>query len=283
MARRFHFPPRKSILIRMKSPKESSLDRKLLDAATGEARRAAEMLIADEEVQALQEYANTVSIRRLNFNDHGPVHMRKVALNALRMLDLLAAGGVKPSLEADGAGTMDDSGVAVLMAAFLHDVGMSVGRQNHEQNSAILAGPIIARMLKALYPAEVARRIAIQCVALEGIEGHMATQRIHSMEAGLILVADGCDMEKGRSRIPMMLSVEPRVGDIHQYSAAAISRVTIEPGEHRPIRIDILMDESVGFFQVEEVLLQKVNMSPVKPHIELYAAVEGQPPRRYLG
>jgi len=267
----------------MKSPKETSLDRKLLDAASGEAKRAAAILIADAEIQALHEYANVVAIRRLNYNDHGPVHMRKVALNALLMLDLLHAGGIKTSLESDGVGSLEDSRVAVLMAAFLHDVGMSVGRQNHELNSAILSEPIISRILLALYPDDVMRRTSIKCLAIEGIEGHMATQRIHSIEAGLILVADGCDMEKGRSRIPMMLSVEPRVGDIHQYSAAAISRVTIGPGEHRPIRIDITMDESVGFFQVEEVLLQKVNMSPVKPHIELYAAVEGQAPRRYLG
>jgi len=209
--------------------------------------------------------------------------MRKVALNALAMLDLLRSAGVKTSLEAEAAGSADDSSVAVLMAAFLHDIGMSVGRQHHELNSAILAEPILTRLLTSLYPEEVMRRTTIKCLAIEGIEGHMATQRIHSMEAGLILVADGCDMEKGRSRIPMMLSVEPRVGDIHQYSAAAISRVSLGPGERRPIRIDVAMDESVGFFQVEEVLLQKVNMSPVKPHIELYAAVHGQEPRRYLG
>ncbi|MBU0929044.1 MAG: phosphohydrolase [Spirochaetes bacterium] len=267
----------------MRSPKETSLDKKLLDSVSGEARRAAEALIADEEVQALQEYANVVSIRRLNYNDHGPVHMRKVALNAMLMLDLLAAGGVKTSLETDGAGTVEDSRVAVLLAAFLHDVGMSVGRQHHETNSAILSEPIISRLLADLYPRDVMRRTAIKCLAIEGIEGHMATQRIHSIEAGLILVADGCDMEKGRSRIPMMLSIEPRVGDIHQYSAAAITKVDIGPGEHRPIRISIAMRESVGFFQVEEVLLQKVNMSPVKPQIELLAAVEGQAPRRYLG
>jgi len=267
----------------MKSPKETSLERKLLEAARGEALRAAELLIADEEAQALQEYANVVSIRRLNFNDHGPVHMRTVAINALRMLDLLQAAAVKTSLETNGAGSIEDSRVAVLMAAFLHDVGMSIGRQNHEMNSAILAAPIIDRILQVMYPGETMRRSAIKCLALEGIEGHMATMRIHSVEAGLILVADGCDMEKGRSRIPLMLSVEPRVGDIHQYSAAAISKVTIGPGEHRPIRIDVSMEESVGFFQVEEVLLQKINMSPVKPMIELYAAVSGQPPRRYLG
>ena len=31
------------------------------------------------------------------------------------------------------------------------------------------------------------------------------------------------------------------------------------------------MSESVGFFQVEEVLITKINSSPIKDYIELYA------------
>jgi len=267
----------------MKSPKENALDRRILAMTSGLARKAAEAMLADDEIQELQEYANSVAIRRLGYNDHGPVHMRTVVINALAMLDLLYAAGIKGSLDAEDAGSADDGRVAVMLAAFLHDVGMSVGRQNHEINSAIFAAPVLGRLLAELYPDDMRARVAVRSVAIEGIEGHMATQRIHSMEAGLILVADGCDMEKGRSRIPMMLSTEPRVGDIHQYSAAAIERVSITRGEHRPIRIEVNMSESVGFFQVEEVLLAKVNMSPVKPHIELLAAVGDQPARRYLG
>lgn len=267
----------------MKSPKENTLDRRILSMTSGLSHELALVLVVDEEIQELQEYANTVSIRRLNYNDHGPVHMRKVVINALVMLDLLHESGLKTSLEADEVGTIEDSRVAIMLSAFLHDIGMSVGRQNHEMNSAILAAPVIARVLEGLYPKDMRRRVAVRSMALEGIEGHMATQRIHSIEAGLILVADGCDMEKGRSRIPMMLSNEPRAGDIHQYSAAAISRVSIEKGEHRPIRIEVSMRESVGFFQIEEVLLQKVNMSPVKPYVELLGTVEGQDSRRYLG
>ena len=221
--------------------------------------------------------------RSLNFNDHGPVHMRKVVINALTMLELLHNAGVRTSLEHDEAGDIDDSRAAVMLACFLHDIGMSVGRQNHEINSAILGLPVITRILEQFYPDSVRKRVAVRSMAIEGIEGHMATQRIHSMEAGLILVADGCDMEKGRSRIPMLLSTEPRVGDIHQYSSAAIHKVTIAGGEKRPIRIEAHMSESVGFFQIEEVLLHKVNMSPVKPYIELFGIVDGQEPRRYLG
>ena len=35
-------------------------------------------LINDTEIQAVQDFANKVSITRLGFNDHGPVHMRTV-------------------------------------------------------------------------------------------------------------------------------------------------------------------------------------------------------------
>jgi len=267
----------------MKSPKELSLDRSLLDATSGSVRALAELLLADEEVAELQDYANAVAIRRLGFNDHGPVHMRKVALNALAMAGLLGKSGVSLSLERDEAGSREDSLEAILLAAFLHDIGMSIGRQNHEQTGALLAQPVIERLLATLHPGEIRRRVTIRSMALEGILGHMATQRIHSIEAGLVLVADGCDMERGRSRIPMLLSTEPRVGDIHQYSAASVQRVSIGPGERLPIRISVEMTESVGFFQVEEVLLQKVAASPAKGFIELVASVSGAEPKRYLG
>lgn len=267
----------------MKSPKELSLDRRLLDATSGSVRALAERLLADEEAAELQDYANAVAIRRLGFNDHGPVHMRKVALNALAMAALLGEASVPLSLERDEAGTREDSLEAILLAAFLHDIGMSIGRQNHEQTGALLAQPIIDRLLQALHPGETRRRVTIRSMALEGILGHMATQRIHSVEAGLVLVADGCDMERGRSRIPMLLSTEPRVGDIHQYSAASVERVAIGAGERLPIRISVEMTESVGFFQVEEVLLQKVAASPAKGYIELVASVAGAEPKRYLG
>ncbi len=267
----------------VKSPKEQSLDKRILGMTQGRTRRLAELLLADSEVQALQDYANQVSIRRLGFNDHGPVHMRKVAINALVMASLLRDAGVRLSLEIEEAGDAEDSAAALLIAAMLHDVGMSVGRQNHELNSAILAAPVATRLLETSYPDEMQKRVILRSLTLECIEGHMATQRVHSLEAGLILIADGCDMEKGRSRIPMLLGNEPRAGDIHQYSAASIERVDIERGARLPIKISVEMTESVGFFQVEEVLLQKLAMSPAKGFVELEAQVRGEEPRRYLG
>lgn len=230
----------------------------------------------------MQDYSNVVSIRRLSFNDHGPVHMRQVAYNAIKALVILHEAGIRTSLEEDGAGDFEDSLASVLLAGFLHDLGMTVGREIHERTSAILASPIIDRLLLQLLPDDLRRRVIIRSMALEGILGHMGTTRVHSLEAGLILVGDGCDMTKGRARISMALSDHPHVGDIHKYSANAILRVRILPGEEKPLRIDVEMEADVGFFQVEEVLMQKLSMSPARSLIELYAGVSGLARKRYL-
>ena len=268
---------------RMKSPKQLGLDSEIRGRMVGVAQKAAAILLDDPEVQHLQEYANVVSIKRLGFNDHGPVHMRTVVLNALSMADLLHKAGIKLSLEADEVGSYEDSIVALMTAGMLHDIGMTVGRADHEHASVELALPLIDRVLREVYGEDIGKRVVVRSMALECIVGHMATQKIHSLEAGLLLVADGCDMEKGRARIPMMIATESRMGDIHKYSASAIEEVRIEKGAKRPVRITVEMKATVGFFQVEEVLLHKIESSPAKPFIELYAGVIGTKSKCYLG
>lgn len=266
----------------MKSPLENHLDKELLGMLEGTPLDIARKLCNDEEIHTYQELANTVSIKRMGFNDHGPVHMRKVAINAMRMFNLLMEAGIRTSLVREDSGNEDDSRIAVLLASFLHDIGMSVGRQNHEMSSVILANNLMERLLLDTFPEQTARRIAIKSVALEGIMGHMTHHAIHTLEAGIILIADGCDMEKGRARIPMLLNQESRVGDIHKYSSASVEKVTIEKGGERPVKITVEMSASVGFFQVEEVLIGKVMASTVKKHIELYAFVSGRDIKRYI-
>ena len=148
--------------------------------------------------------------------------------------------------------------------------------------SVILAKSIIERTLMHLFPDNFHKRVVIKSLAIEAIVGHMASKKIHSIEAGIILIADGCDMTKGRARIPMALNKTPKVGDIHKYSANAIERIGIHHGEKKPIRIDIEMSGEVGFFQIEEVLLTKIESSPAKQFVELYAGVQGQEPKCYL-
>lgn len=268
----------------MKSVKEISTESKILDRLKHhpEALELATYLFNDDELQEMQDYANNVSIRRLGFNDHGPVHMRQVAGNAIKMLNILHDFGIKTSLEEEQIGVFEDSMCAVILAGLMHDLGMATGRQGHEEMSVLLAQPIIDRALMHVFPNDLHRRVIIKSVASEAIIGHMSTRKIHSIEAGIILVADGCDMTKGRARIPMAINHTPRVGDIHKYSANAINRIGIHHGEKKPIKIDIEMSADVGFFQIEEVLLTKIDSSPAKQFIELYAGVAGQERKCYL-
>ncbi len=265
-----------------KSTKEIEVENKILTILSGKPAMAASLVFNDEEARALRNYANTVSIKRLGFNDHGPVHMNKTALNALTMFDILSKNGIKFNLEEEKIATAEDSKVAVLVSSLLHDVGMSVGRENHELIGVVFSAPIIERTLSMIYDKDIEKKTIVQSLIFEGIAGHMATQDIHSLEAGLVSIGDGCDMEKGRARIIFLLSRTPQVGDIHKYSANSIQNVEIVKGEEKPIRIIVEMSESVGFFQIEEVLFPKILSNPVKPYIELYGKVTGEEMRRYL-
>ncbi len=268
----------------MKSAKEISIENKILKRLEDNetCTKLVKILFADEELQYLQEYANIVSIKRLGFNDHGPVHMRQVALNAIKMLNILKKSEIKTSLEKEEAGNFDDSMCAVILAGSMHDLGMAISRQGHEDMSVILAQPIIERTLLNIFPDDLQRRTVIKALTIESIVGHMSSRKIHSIEAGIVLIADGCDMTKGRARIPLAISSSPKVGDIHKYSANAINRISICKGERKPIRIEVEMSAEVGFFQVEEVLLTKIDSSPAKQYVELYAGVADCDKKCYL-
>lgn len=275
-----------------KSPKEVTLESKLLKLVDNIIERSGDKddlpnqlikeLLENEEIKAIHDYANTVSITRLGLNDHGPVHMKTVCHNALKMLSILHDAGVKTSLETESVGTFADSISAVMLAAMLHDAGMTIARKGHELYSGIVTYNIIKDVLIKVLPEDIRRRTIIQSVAMEGILGHMTTNPIHSIEAGLILIADGCDMTKGRARITLEIPSKPTEGDIHKYSANSIEKVKIRHGKDRPVKIEVHMKSEVGFFQVEEVLIPKIQSSPAKHLVELYAGVEGEDMKKYI-
>ena len=194
-----------------KSPKEIQVEEKITDLVTkivdGQTSgddlpiRLWNSLRNNQEIAAIQEYANMVSIGRLGLNDHGPVHMKTVCRNALKMLSILHTAGIQTSLEKENIGTFADSVAAVMLASLLHDSGMTIGRKGHELYSGIISYSIIEKVLSQLLPEDcnILRRTIIRSIAIEGIIGHMATHPIHSVEAGIILIADGCDMTKGQT------------------------------------------------------------------------------------
>ena len=162
----------------IRSAKELSLEKKILGAlkaldSAGKALEATEIILTDEEIQYTQEYANNVSITRLGFNDHGPVHMRVVVLNAINMMGLLRQAGIKTSLEQEGVGDFADSLIGVIFAAMLHDLGMCVSRHEHELHSAYMAAPLLDRLLSNVFPDNLRKKVTVRSLALEGISGHM--------------------------------------------------------------------------------------------------------------
>src|SRR5205823_10491052 len=85
-----------------------------------------EAVNADEELFALWRCSNVIAVDRLGMSDHGPVHVRIVANIALRLLRLLMSQGIEAAAVRDYHLTPHDAEVIVVLAALLHDVGMSI-------------------------------------------------------------------------------------------------------------------------------------------------------------
>lgn len=264
-----------------KSKRERELDRLLIErAGPGKLGAVVKHLVKDTLIGSIQNYANVVAIQRLGYNDHGPVHARLVTLNCLQIFDLLLKGGINPSLVTEDMGSYEDSQIAVTIAAFLHDVGMSVARDHHEYHSLLIADRFIMETLRKVYRDE-GRIYMLRSLIFEAIVGHMGHYRISSVEAGIVMVGDGADATKGRAIVPTQLARNPMLGDIHRFSASAIESVDIRPGVRKPVRIDVYMTNSAGLFQVEEVLIGKAKASPLMNYLEIAAHLEGKE-RLYL-
>lgn len=264
-----------------KSRREKELDRELIArAGEGKLGTIVQHLVKDTLIGSIQNYANVVAIQRLGYNDHGPVHARIVTLNCMRLFELLVAGGVDPSLVVEEMGTHEDSLIAVTIAAFLHDVGMSVTRDQHESHSLLIADRFILEALRKVYRDE-GRIYMLRSLIYEAIVGHMGHVRVNSVEAGIVMIGDGADATKGRALVPTLIARNPMLGDIHRFSASAIDSVDIKPGRRKPVRIDVYMTSSAGLFQVEEVLIGKAKASPIMNYLEIAAHLEGKE-RLYL-
>ncbi len=225
----------------------------------------------DAEITALLDEANTVAISRLGFTDHGRVHAKIVALNAIRIYNILQRKGIKANIIKEKSGNEEDVKVALLLGAYFHDCGMAVTRQNHELFSAILAQPIVKRILSEVYRS-YSKKWRILGIVLESAVCHMGNFKPASLEAGIVSVADGTDLTEGRARLPFKLGKE----DIHSFSSMAIKKVKIKDGVEKPVRIEVYMNDIVGVFQVEEILLRKVRNSNFEKYVEVVANVKGR-------
>jgi len=239
-------------------------------------RRLIDHVNADPELKAWWHVANVNAVVRLAINDHSWVHVQIVTNIALKLCRLLVKHGVQPSLVEDYALEPHDAEVVVVLAALLHDVGMSIHRRDHEDWSLFLAEPKMRELLEELY--DEPDRTVVVSEALQAITSHRADGEPLTLEAGLIRVADALDMAKGRSRIPF----ERGRVSMHSLSAAAIEDVTIRDGEERPILIEIRMNNSSGIFQVDELLKAKLRGSGLEPYVEVVAHIDTETEQRLV-
>ncbi|HHX66024.1 MAG TPA: HD domain-containing protein [Chloroflexi bacterium] len=231
--------------------------------------------IADD-VELLQLYkcANINAVDRSGMNDHGEVHVRIVVNAALRILRLLIEDGIRPSvLQYEGMDELDAE-VIVVLAAALHDIGIAVHRDGHEEHSLVLAYPKARQLLEGIYD-EPALTIMV-AETLHAVISHRSDMRCLTIEAGVVKVADALDMSQGRSRIPF----EAGQMNIHSVSALAVQSVSIERGDDRPVRISIRLTNSAGIFQIDELLKSKLKSSTLAPYVEVVARIEGDTEQR---
>jgi len=219
------------------------------------------------KLKTLWDASNTMTVRRLGMTDHGKTHVIIVSNIALKLLRNLKRAGIMPDSVKDYNLEYEDSEIIVFLASILHDIGNSITRDDHERMSVILASPLIDGILEGLYTEREKTIIASEI--LHAILCHDTNCKIHTTEGGIIMIADGLDMEKGRARIPFDLGKV----DIHSVSALSIENVNISYSKETPIMIDIQMSNSAGIFQVDYLLKNKIDSSGISKYVSVTAHV----------
>jgi metal-dependent HD superfamily phosphatase/phosphodiesterase len=239
-------------------------------------RTLVERVNGDDELKGWWHVSNVNAVSRMQINDHSWVHIQIVTNIALKLLRQLTKHGVEPGLVRDFGLEQDDAEVVVVLSALLHCVGMSIHRHGHEDFSLFLSEPKIRELLAGIY--EEPDLTVVTSEVLQAIISHRADGEPLTTEAGLLRVADALDMAKGRSRIPF----EKGSVSMHSLSAAAIEDVTIADGDDRPIKIEIVMNNSSGIFQVDGLLKAKLRGSGLEPYVEVVAHIDTETERRLV-
>jgi len=237
-------------------------------AASPLLQKVFKLLEDDEEVSELIKMSNVNAVTRLKYNDHGIVHARIVAGASLELLDLLVKRGVELTTLRDGTTrSLEEAKLVVLLAAYLHDIGNSVHRVNHEFIGALLAKDIVDRVLRNVLDAPPRRLYALRQEVLHSIYATDYNVECLTVECSVVKLGDGLDMAEGRARIPYRMGKM----DMHAVSALSIKRVEVEEGS-KPIKITVHMEDMAGLFQLEQVLMPKLMKGLIKDFVEIYVA-----------
>ncbi|HDQ13595.1 MAG TPA: phosphohydrolase [Sediminispirochaeta sp.] len=224
------------------------------------------------ELNTIWEACNIMAVKRLGMSDHGRTHVAIVANLAVKILRLLLDSGITPSIVEDWELENDDAEIVVMMASLMHDLGNSVHRDLHDDMGVSLAMGILPRILEKAYPDPRQRQIMVT-ETLHAMVAHDTDVAVHTLEAGVVRLADGLDMKKGRARI----GFEAGKKDIHSISAMAIEDVRLlKPSPEKPVRVEIVMEDAAGVFQVDYLLKKKIKGSGLERHVEIVAKISHQ-------
>ncbi len=242
------------------------------------AKKTAELILADKEVNGSWDMSDYMAVEKLGYNDHGDTHAIITAAFASQIVGLLLDSGYTLDA-AEPPGDRGDSMLVTVAGALLHDIGNQVHRRNHPLFGAVLAAPILGRLLSQVY-GDAERAAEIRGMILHAIYSHEAGTPSLTDEASAVAIADGCDMFKGRGRMPF----DAGNVNIHTVSALSISDIRVERGEEKPVRIVVDMENSAGIFQVEELLAKKVETGTLRDKVEIVATAvpEGGSDRRIV-
>ena len=222
-------------------------------------------LESDEEVVAYLEAQNVNPVARKGYNDHGTKHVEIVRDRALRLYDLLKSGGVEFNGARQQGLDEADEPVIVALAATLHDIGHVVHRDDHPYYSIPLAADLLDELLPSFYG--VADRVRVKAEVLHAILCHHTEEQPLTLEAGVVRIADGLDMERGRSRVPY----EEGGRGINTVSSQAIERVSLREGDETPVQVVIRMNNAAGVYQVDSLLKAKIDGSLLEDRVRTVA------------
>jgi hypothetical protein len=230
----------------------------------------------DDQLKGWWHTANVNAAVRMEINDHSWVHIQIVTNIALKLVRQLTKHHVELAVVRDYGYDNDDAEIVVTLGALLHCVGMSVHREGHEDYSLFLAEPKARQLLEGVY--DEPDLTVIVSEALQAITSHRDYGHPLTLEAGIVRVADALDMAKGRSRIPF----ERGRVSIHSLSAAAIEEILIRDGEHKPVGVEIHMNNSSGIYQVDGLLKAKLRGSGLEPYVEVIARIDTEAEKRLV-
>jgi metal-dependent HD superfamily phosphatase/phosphodiesterase len=222
-------------------------------------------LLDHPEVVTYHETQNVNAVIRKGYNDHGPKHIEIVRDRALWLYELLKRDGVELNGARDQGLDEADEAVIVGLAATLHDIGHVVHRDRHSYYSIPLAADFLDDFLPAFYDTDA--RIRVKSEVLHAILCHHTEETPLTREAGIVRVADGLDMERGRSRIPYKKGGR----GINTLSSQAIRNVTLKPGGETAVVAEIEMVNAAGVYQVDNLLKAKLRDSGIEEEVRIVA------------